>query len=77
MRLRWSGSGLACLLMGLSGGAPLLAQSADPPRAAQDDAEYDEGSEITVTGQRQRGAVIGDIAPERQFNSGDIRALGG
>ncbi|KKC27370.1 TonB-dependent receptor [Sphingomonas sp. SRS2] len=73
---RWSGSACVVLLAVLSGGAPAVAQSVEPPRGAQDDAEFDEGAEITVTGERQRGAVIGDIAPERQLNSGDIRALG-
>ena len=36
----------------------------------------DEGEEIVVTGQRQRGAVVGDIKPELQLNAGDVRALG-
>ncbi|MET0372749.1 MAG: TonB-dependent receptor [Rhizorhabdus sp.] len=77
MRLNgWSGSAFAVLLAGLSAGSPASAQSAESPRAAQDDAEFDEGGQITVTGERQRGAVVGDIAPERQLNSGDIRALG-
>jgi uncharacterized membrane protein YgcG len=51
------------------------AQAADP----QDpDAELDEeeGETIVVTGQRQRGAVIGDIPPEVQFDRREIRALG-
>jgi iron complex outermembrane receptor protein len=51
------------------------AQATDP---ADPDAELDEdeGETIVVTGQRQRGAVIGDIAPEVVFNRRDIRALG-
>ena len=79
---RWSGrsfgpgSGFACLAIGLCCGSQAVAQPADSASVAQEDAEYDEGSQITVTGQRQRGAVIGDIAPERQLGSGDIRALG-
>lgn len=36
----------------------------------------DEAEEIVVTGQRQRGAVVGDIAPELQLNAADVRALG-
>lgn len=44
------------------------------PRAPQEGA--DEGEEIVVTGQRQRGAVIGDIAPEQTLSSADVRALG-
>lgn len=37
--------------------------------------EYAE-EEITVTGQKQRGSVVGDIQPEATFNAGDVRALG-
>jgi iron complex outermembrane receptor protein len=48
------------------------AQATDP------DAELDEeeGETIVVTGQRQRGAVIGDIPPEVQYDRREIRALG-
>jgi uncharacterized membrane protein YgcG len=51
------------------------AQAADPD---DPDAELDEeeGETIVVTGQRQRGAVIGDIQPEVQFDRREIRALG-
>ncbi|HYG47048.1 MAG TPA: TonB-dependent receptor [Allosphingosinicella sp.] len=53
------------------------AQAVDP---ADPDAEFDEededGETIVVTGQRQRGAVIGDIQPEVQFDRREIRALG-
>lgn len=38
--------------------------------------EDEDGETIVVTGQRQRGAVLGDIPPEVQFNSREIRALG-
>jgi hypothetical protein len=38
--------------------------------------EGEEVEEIVVTGQRQRGAVIGDIPPEIQLNARDVRALG-
>ena len=34
------------------------------------------GDDILVTGQRPRGSVIGDIAPERTLNPIDIRAYG-
>jgi len=36
----------------------------------------DVAEDILVTGQRERGAVIGDIKPEQQFNAADVRALG-
>ncbi|SCW80116.1 hypothetical protein SAMN02927924_02969 [Sphingobium faniae] len=58
----------------LSGAAPgaLMAQEEDrrPP------VEMDEGDEIIVTGQPERGAVAGDVQPEQQFRAADIRALG-
>ncbi|WP_340314837.1 TonB-dependent receptor [Rhizorhabdus argentea] len=62
-------------------GEAALAQNAEPParaeQAPQDDGQdYDESETIVVTGRRQPGAVIGDIAPEQQLNSGDVRALG-
>ncbi|CAD7338097.1 hypothetical protein SPHS6_01830 [Sphingobium sp. S6] len=38
--------------------------------------QIDEGEEIVVTGQPQRGAVLGNIKPEQQLSSADIRALG-
>lgn len=48
---------------------------ADPDAAigADDDVI---GEEISVVGQRQRGAVPGDIEPEVQFNAADIRSFG-
>jgi iron complex outermembrane recepter protein len=40
-------------------------------------ADAEESSdEIVVTGQRVRGAVIGDIKPDVQLNAGDVRAFG-
>jgi hypothetical protein len=60
-------------------GAPAVdpAQAADQPaEAAPDEGEEEEGEEIVVTGQRERGAVIGDIPPEIQLDARDIRALG-
>ncbi|HLL29406.1 MAG TPA: TonB-dependent receptor, partial [Allosphingosinicella sp.] len=60
-----------------------VAEPAEPQPSAQavdpedPDAEFNEdGETIVVTGQRQRGAVIGDIAPEVQFDRREIRALG-
>ncbi|HYI38845.1 MAG TPA: TonB-dependent receptor [Allosphingosinicella sp.] len=54
--------------------AEAAAAQVDP---ADPDSELDEdGETIVVTGQRQRGAVLGDIPPEVQFNSREIRALG-
>jgi outer membrane cobalamin receptor len=38
--------------------------------------EEEDGEEIVVTGQRQRGSVIGNIEPEVVFNRGDIRSFG-
>ena len=60
-------------MLGASPGA-LLAQertggAAQPPQA-------DEGDEIIVTGQKLRGAVIGDVQPEQILSAADIRALG-
>lgn len=61
--------------------APPVAEPVQPEPAAQaadPDAEIDDedGETIVVTGQRQRGAVIGDIPPEVVFNRREIRALG-
>ncbi|HEX7742547.1 MAG TPA: TonB-dependent receptor, partial [Sphingobium sp.] len=39
-------------------------------------AQMDDGEEIIVTGQPQRGAVIGNIKPEQQLSPADVRALG-
>ncbi len=60
-------------------GAPAVdpAQAVDQPaEAAPDEVEGEEGEEIVVTGQRERGAVVGDIPPEIQLDARDIRALG-
>jgi hypothetical protein len=43
---------------------------------AQDPAVSEEPEEIVVAGQKARGSVVGDIAPEVTFNAGDVRALG-
>ena len=49
-----------------------------PPSAAgeYDELDEDEAGTIVVTGQRQRGTVIGDIPPENVLDSRDIRATG-
>jgi hypothetical protein len=74
----------------LSGAAPAAAQttatlpappvaggaSPPPPNGEIGEAGDPEADEIVVTGQRQRGAVIGDIQPDLQLNAADIRALG-
>ncbi|HWV13406.1 MAG TPA: TonB-dependent receptor, partial [Sphingobium sp.] len=58
-------------MMGASPAA-LMAQTS----AQESPAQMDEGDEIIVTGQPQRGAVLGNIKPEQQLSSADIRALG-
>ncbi|HEU0134536.1 MAG TPA: TonB-dependent receptor, partial [Allosphingosinicella sp.] len=53
------------------------AEAADSADPEDPDSELDEdGETIVVTGQRQRGAVLGDIPPEVVFDRRDIRALG-
>ena len=37
--------------------------------------EYGE-EDIVITGQRARGSVVGDIPPERTYDSRDVRATG-
>ena len=62
---------LATIILSLSAiPAPVAAQSASgtPPT--------DEDPDIIVTGQVQRGTVIGDIKPELQLGPADVRALG-
>ncbi|KQS03372.1 TonB-dependent receptor [Sphingomonas sp. Leaf357] len=55
--------------------ATASARPASPARAAAAQDEGDE-TEIVVTGQRQQGAVIGDIPPEQQLSPADIRSYG-
>jgi len=53
------------------------AQPTPPPSGAGEvSVNDDEVEEIVVTGQRERGAVVGDIKPELQLNAADVRALG-
>ncbi|MBA3677091.1 MAG: TonB-dependent receptor plug domain-containing protein [Sphingosinicella sp.] len=59
--------------------APDDAPEVVPANEDPDEEFYDEeadGEEIVVTGQRERGAVIGDIEPEIQLDRRDIRAYG-
>ncbi len=51
----------------------LLASAAVTPALAQ---AVEEDAEIVVTGQVQRGSVVGDIKPELQLSPADIRARG-
>lgn len=79
--MRWSEGGLAALALALGGGDAGFAQTAEqarPGQTAVDEADYDDGNTILVTGQsqRQRGAALGDVPPIQQLNAGDIRALG-
>src|SRR4051812_26460277 len=81
---------LVLALLGGTAWTPLLAQQAPPdaapaatpappaaaPSDADDEDEAEGGETIVVTGQRPRGAVIGDIQPEVQFDRREIRALG-
>ena len=54
--------------------AAVFAQQPPLPNATAP--QVDEEVEIIVTGQPQRGAVVGDIKPELQLGPADIRALG-
>ncbi|MGE4322232.1 MAG: TonB-dependent receptor [Sphingobium sp.] len=63
---------LCSLMLGVAPGA-LMAQEREEQAASLPD---EEGDDIIVTGQRQRGAVIGDVAPEQQLSGADVRALG-
>ncbi|HYZ48300.1 MAG TPA: TonB-dependent receptor, partial [Sphingomonas sp.] len=74
----------AGLLVGTA--APALAQEAAAPAptpapqpsaaAAPASDEMGDEEEIVVVGQRERGAVIGDIKPEVQLSPADIRSYG-
>ncbi|MBR0553104.1 TonB-dependent receptor [Stakelama marina] len=73
---------LAAALLAATSQAALAAQQTDPqPRQDGQQANgsatgTDTGTEIVVTGERQRGAVIGDIPPEEQLDQGDIQSYG-
>ncbi len=78
----------ASLLSGIAVGVlctPAMAQevatiAGEPVAAAAQPEEVyeeaDDGEAIVITGQREVGAVIGDIEPELQLDSRDIQALG-
>ena len=57
---------------------PAPVPSAQQPPAADeyDELDEEEAGTIVVTGQRQRGTVIGDIPPENVLDSRDIQATG-
>lgn len=72
-------------LLAVLGGVPMAAQAQQAPAPTapiapvaapvQEQGEGDD-TEIVVTGQRQQGAVIGDIPPEQQLSPADIRSYG-
>ncbi|MDV5824257.1 TonB-dependent receptor [Sphingobium naphthae] len=61
-------------MMSVAPGA-LMAQD-DPVSGGAPQEAVDEVDEIIVTGQPERGAVIGEIEPEQQLSPADVRALG-
>ncbi len=77
-----------CLLTGSALAAPAIAQQEQADERVTGQAsggsgagavhvgDYSDEEEIVVTGQRERGAVVGDYKPEQQLNAGDVRALG-
>ena len=62
---------VAALVVGVSA-ATSFAQTVPTPAPQQ--LPETEDAEIVVTGQVQRGAVVGDIKPELQLSPADIRA---
>lgn len=69
---RLSSTLLTTLMLGAAPAA--MAQTRDPQGSG---AILDEvGDEIIVTGEKQRGSVIGDVKPEQQLSAADVRALG-
>lgn len=61
-------------MLGVAPGA-LMAQQ-QPQGGGTPPTQVDDGEEIIVTGQPQRGAVLGNIQPEQQLSGADVRALG-
>ncbi|WP_088182317.1 TonB-dependent receptor [Sphingobium sp. Z007] len=59
----------------MTGVAPGALMAQEEKKAAPP-VDMDEGEEIIVTGQPQRGSVIGDVQPEQQLSAADVRALG-
>lgn len=78
--------GRTALLPALMMGASTAAMAQEAPSAVAQPApaaaaptvadEYADEEEILVVGQRERGAVIGDIKPEVQLTPADIRSYG-
>ncbi len=61
------------------GASPAALMAQEPPQEhlrGAGQTPVDEGDEIIVTGQKLRGAVIGDVQPEQILSAADIRALG-
>ncbi|GAA4030650.1 hypothetical protein GCM10022281_07590 [Sphingomonas rosea] len=56
--------------------APATTAQAQPAPAPASEEEESEEGEITVTGQRPRGSVVGNIPAENVLDSRDIRATG-
>ena len=74
--MRLSASIISVALMsGVAPGALMAQEEAKAVQAAQT-APVDDGEEIVVTGQPQRGSVIGNVQPEQQLSGADVRALG-
>ena len=72
-----AGSLLPALAQAQQATAPQVPARPATARPAPAPAEpADDSGEITVTGQREPGAVIGDIPAEVQFKAADIRAIG-
>ncbi|MEO8723167.1 MAG: TonB-dependent receptor [Sphingobium sp.] len=70
---------LALLICGCSHAAIAFAQTAPapPPSDSASTADSDlEDDEIVVIAGRQRGAVVGNVAPDVSYSAGDVRALG-
>lgn len=63
---------LLSLMMGSAPGA-LMAQTG---KTGGTPMQMDDADEIIVTGQPERGAVVGNIKPEQQLSAADVRALG-
>src|SRR3546814_8936522 len=51
----------------------LMAQTEEPRGPA---GQMDDADEIVVTGQPERGAVVGNVRPEQQLSAADVRGLG-
>ena len=71
--------GAVFLLASTSAQAQSTPSRPAPPQAAaapDDEAADADAPEIVVTGERQRGAVIGDIPPEEQLGQAEIRSYG-